>query len=169
MIDALSASGYIDLILDPKLCITTAQINTIQTNLTITISGSSIKTNPSTQIIQTTINNITTYLLRITNLNTTATSIPVQTVTVSVANLLNPPAVTALTSFSLSTYYTNSDLDLVASANFTGSVGLTTGSVSIGSAGFSVASTYTFGVLSVVFVNQNPVEANGFIAVVLPS
>jgi hypothetical protein len=163
MVDSLSSSGYIDVLLDPLLCVTAAQIATIQSNLTVTVSGSSIKSSPSTQIIPTTINNQSSYLLRVTNLNTTTGSIPVQTVTISIGNLLNCPAVCTLTYFSLATYYTSSPIDLVASANFTGNIVLTPGSITLNSASFDVLTTYTFGILTVGFTNQNPVEINGFV------
>ena len=169
MIDAMSSSGYIDVLLDPLLCVTAAQITTIRSNLTLTVSGSSIRSNPSTQIISTTVNNSSSYLLRITNLNTTSSTIPAQTITISIANLLNCPAVCTLTYFSLPTYYTSSDVDLVASANFTGNIVLSPGAMTLVSASFDVTTTYTFGALSVGFSNQNPVEANGFLVVVLPS
>lgn len=48
MSDTLTSSGYILIVLDPLLCASSAQVITITTNLTISISGSSIKSNPST-------------------------------------------------------------------------------------------------------------------------
>ena len=125
MSDALTSTGYFVIILDPQLCVTTAQRTTITTNLSITVSGTSINTSPSTQISTTTSNGSSTYQLLLSNLNTSST-IPTQTVSILVNNLLNPASVTTINSFALSTYYSNS-ADLVANANYSSSFRLQTG------------------------------------------
>lgn len=48
MSDTLTSTGYIVIVLDPLLCASSAQATTITTNLTISISGSLIKSTPST-------------------------------------------------------------------------------------------------------------------------
>ena len=147
MTDSLSTSGYIELILDPLLCSSAEQISTIQTNLTIAITGSSIQSAPSTQIVSVSLNGSQAYMLRLTNLNITSTTIPSQTVTIAVSNLLNCPSVCTLNSFSLSTYYSSSN-DLVASANYSGTITLQPGSINLNTVSSTATTTYTFGTIS---------------------
>lgn len=167
MSDALTSTGYLVIILDPQLCVTTAQRTTITTNLSITISGSSINTSPSTQISTTTSNGSSTYQLLLSNLNTSST-IPTQTVSILVNNLLNPASVTTINSFALSTYYSNS-ADLVANANYSSSFMLQTGTLSLLSVTSTASTTYTFTVLTLNIQNTNPIPVNGFIMLTLPS
>jgi hypothetical protein len=169
MADPLSPSGYIEVILDPQLCSTTTQSASVQANLTVTLSGSSIKSTPSTSVVPTTLNGSLTYLLRISNLNTSTSSIPAQTVTISVSNLLNCPSVCTLTQFSASTYYTSSSIDLVAVANYSSTITLQPGSITLQSATSTATTTYSFGTLSLTLTPQNPIPANGFLKVTLPS
>jgi hypothetical protein len=168
MSDALTTTGYFVLILDPQLCARTAQKNSITTNLSVSISGTSINSAPSTQISTTTSNGSSTYQLLLSNLNASSTSIPTQTITITVNNILNPSAVTSLTSFSLSTYYSNS-ADLVANALYSSSIKLQTGPITLTSVTSTSSTTYTFTILSVNFQNTNPVPANGYILLSIPT
>jgi hypothetical protein len=61
MNDALTSTGYILIVLDPLLCASPAQVTTITTNLTISISGTSIRSTPSTQISAISINGSSAY------------------------------------------------------------------------------------------------------------
>jgi hypothetical protein len=125
MSDPLSSSGIITITLDPQLCSTSAQISTILTNITVTISGSSIKSSPTVTVSSSN----GTYILTLSNLNISSSNIPSQTITITVNKLLNPLSVTTLTSFSLSTYYTPSNADLVANAAFSGTIAIKNGSL----------------------------------------
>jgi hypothetical protein len=168
MSDVLTSTGYFVLLLDPYLCISNSQKTTITTNLSITISGTSIKSSPSTQITPTTVNGISTYQLLLSNLNTSSSNIPIQTVTITISNILNPSAVTTLKSFSISTYYSSS-ADLVANANYAGSILMQTGSITLNSISSSVTTTYTFTTISVIFKVTNPISSNGYIIIAIPS
>lgn len=167
MSDALTSTGYFVIILDPQLCVSTAQKATITTNLSITVSGTSINSSPSTQISTTTSNGSTTYQLLLSNLNTSST-IPTQTVSVLVNNLLNPAAVTTINSFALSTYYSNS-ADLVANANYSSSFMLQTGTLSLVSVTSTATTTYTFTVITLIIQITNPIPNNGIIMLALPT
>ena len=167
MSDALTSTGYFVIILDPQLCVSTAQKATITTNLSISVSGTNINSSPSTQITTTTSNGSTTYQLLLSNLNTSST-IPTQTVTVLVNNLLNPAAVTTINSFALSTYYSNS-ADLVANANYSSSFRLQTGTLTLVSVTSSASTTYTFTVITLTISITNPIPNNGIIMLTLPS
>jgi len=149
MADALTSAGYISLTLDPNLCKTAAQTATIQSNLSISISGTNIKPNPSTQIVATTVNVSATYSLVFTNLNTSASNIPTQSLTIKVSNLLNYPSVLSMSYFALSTYYSASSVDLVANANYAGTLTLQPGSIKLVSVTSTATTTYTFGTLSI--------------------
>ena len=168
MSDPLTSTGYFVLILDPDLCVSNAQNTAITTNLTITISGTNIRSSPSTQITSTTINGLSSYQLLLSNLNTSSSNIPVQSVTITVSNILNPSAVTTLTTFSLSTYYSSS-ADLVANGNYTGSLIMQTGVITLSSITSTATTTYTFTTISVVFKITDPVSSNGYVMVTLPS
>jgi hypothetical protein len=61
MNDALTSTGYILIVLDPLLCASPAQVTTITTNLTISISGTSIRSTPSTQISAISVNGSSAY------------------------------------------------------------------------------------------------------------
>lgn len=167
MSDALTSTGYFVIILDPQLCVSSAQRTAITTNLSITVSGTSINTSPSTQISTTTSNGSSTYQLLLSNLNTSST-IPTQTVSIFVNNLLNPASVTTINSFVLSTYYSNS-ADLVANANYSGSFKLQTGTLSLLSVTSTASTTYTFTILTIKIQNTNPIPANGYIMLTLPT
>ena len=166
--DPLSSSGFIEVVLDPQLSSSALQLATIQTNLTISVSGSNVQSAPSTQITSATVNGSQSYVLRISNLNNTASSVTTQALTIAVSNLLNCPSVCTFTSFSLSTYYSNQS-DLVASANYSGSLPLQPGFISLLSVTSTATTTYTFGTLSIAFTNQNPVPQNGAFVFSLPS
>lgn len=107
MTDSLSSSGYLTIGLDPLLCSTAAQILAITSNLSISISGSSIKSSPSTQISTITYSNQSAYQLTLSNLNTSSSNIPAQTVTVTVKNILNPLSVNIISNFYMSTFYSS--------------------------------------------------------------
>jgi hypothetical protein len=144
-----------------------SQINSITTNLTITISGTSISSSPSTQISSIGSNGSSTYQLLLSNLNISAANIPAQTITITIKNLLNPTSVVTLTSFALSTYYSSS-ADLVANAIYSGSIKMQTGSISLTSITSTSTTTYTFTTLTVNFQNTNPIPINGYIVLALP-
>jgi len=167
MSDPLTSSGYIALTLDPNLCRTASQVATIQSNLSVSISGATIKANPSTQVIAATVNGSATYSLLLTSLNTSASYIPTQTLSIKVSNLQNYLSVLSMTYFSLSTYYSSS-LDLVANANYSGSITLQPGTISLMSVSSTASTTYTFCSLTIELSNQNPIPANGYLMVVLP-
>ncbi len=169
MTDPLSSTGYISLILDPNLCRTASQISTITSNLSIAINGTNIKSIPSTQIVAVTVNASSTYSLVFTNLNTSTSNIPAQTLTIRVSNLLNYPSVLTMTHFSLSTYHTSSSNDLVANANYSNSITLQTGSITFLSITSTATATYTFGTLSIQINHQNPIPANGYLMIIFPS
>lgn len=169
MTDSLTSTGYIELTLDPQLCSTARQLSTVQTNLTVSVSGSSVASLPSFSVLTSNINNQSTYKLKISDLNTSSSNIPIQMLTITIGNLLNYPSVTTLTAFSLSTYYTSSSIDLVANAVYTGTVTLQTGSITLQSVSSTATTTYTFGTLTVSFKNQNPILANGYVKLTLPS
>lgn len=168
MSDVLTSTGYFVLVLDPNLCVSNAQKTTITTNLTITISGTSIRSSPSTQITPATINGLSTYQLLLSNLNTSSSNIPVQSVTITVSNILNPSALTTLTTFSLSTYYSNL-ADLVANGKYVGSILMQTGVITLNSISSTATTTYTFTTISVIFKITNPVSSNGYVMVTIPS
>lgn len=149
MIDTLASDGYISLILDPNLCKTTAQIATIQSNLSVSITGTSIKGTPSTQVVSATVNGSSTYSLVFTSLNTSTSNIPTQAITIKVSNLLNYQSVFSMSYFTLSTYYTSSNLDLVANANYSGTITLQTGNISLVSISSTATTTYTSGTLTI--------------------
>lgn len=169
MSDALSSSGYISLTLDPNLCKTASQIATIQSNLSVSITGSSIKTSPSTQIVATTVNGSSTYSLLFTNLNTSTSNIPVQSLTIKVNNLLNYLSILSLSTFTLSTYYTSNNTDLVANANYSGTITLQTGNINLISVSSTAVTTFSFGTLTIELNTQNPIPSNGYLMVVYPS
>ena len=169
MNDALTSTGYISLILDPNLCKTASQIATLTSNLSMSINGTSIRSSPSTQVVAVTVNGSPTYSLVFTNLNTSTSNIPSQSMTIKVNNLLNHPSVLSMTYFSLSTYYTSSSIDLVATANYSGSITLQTGSISLVSISSSATSTYSFGTLTLQISNSNPIPANGYLMIIFPS
>lgn len=169
MTDPLTSNGFIQITLDPNLCQTTNQIQTITSNLTISISGTNINPNPSTQITTTNINSTSTYSLTISNLNTSSSNIPAQTLTITINNLLNSPSVNTLTYFLLSTYYTSSTIDLVANAAYSSTITLQPGSITLVSATSTATTTYTFGTLGTKFINQNPIPSNGYIILILPT
>lgn len=169
MTDSLTSTGYIELTLDPQLCSTVRQLSTVQTNLTVTVSGSSVASLPSFSVLTSNINNQSTYKLKISGLNTSSSNVPIQMLTITIGNLLNYPSVTTLTAFSLSTYYTSSSIDLVANAAYTGTIALQTGSITLQSVSSTATTTYTFGTLTVSFKNQNPILVNGYVKFTLPT
>ena len=169
MNDPLTSTSYISLILDPNLCKTASQIATITSNLSISINGTSIKSIPSTQIVAVTVNGSSTYSLVFTNLNTSTSNIPAQSLMIRVSNLLNYFSVLSMSYFSLSTYYTSSSIDLVGNANYSGSIILQTGSISLVSVSSTATTTYTFGTLTLQINNQNPIPANGYLMIIFPS
>jgi hypothetical protein len=168
MSDALTSTGYFVLVLDPNLCVSNAQRTTITTNLTITVSGTNIRSSPSTQITPTTINGLSSYQLLLSNLNTSSSNIPVQSVIITVSNILNPSAVATLNTFTLSTYYSNS-ADLVANGNYTGSIVMQAGVITLNSITSTATTTYTFTTISIDFKITNPVSSNGYVMVTIPS
>lgn len=168
MSDQLTSSGYIVIFLDPQLCSTAAQQSTITTNLTVAASGTNIKSTPSTQISSAIVNGSSTYQLQLSNLNTSSSNIVAQSISIVIKNILNPLVVTTLTSFSLSTYYSN-QADLVANANYSSSIKLQPGSFIINSITSTATTTYTFTSLSISFSNTNPIPINGYILVTIPS
>jgi len=169
MADALASSGFIVITLDPNLSFTTAQISTITSNLSVSISSTSIKASPTVQVTTTTIGSLTYYQLSLSNLNTTNSNIATQSISITVGNLLNCPSVCTLTLFSLSTYYTSSTIDLVANANFSSSIVLQPGSISLLNANSIATTTYTFTTISLTFSIQNSIPSGGHLAVILPS
>ena len=68
-LDQLLASGYITIDLDPWLTSTAEQVNFLNNNMTVTLSGISINSNPTHSISSTTTNDTTQYTLTLTNLN----------------------------------------------------------------------------------------------------
>jgi hypothetical protein len=168
MADPLASSGYFILILDPKLCTSNSQKTTVTTNLMITISGTNIRSSPSTLITATTLNGSATYQLLLSNLNTSSANIPAQTITITVNNILNPSSVTTLNAFFLSTYY-SSLADLVANANYAGTISMQPGVITLNSITSTATTTYTFTTITISVINTNPVSADGFILVTIPS
>ena len=166
--DALMSSGYIVIVLDPLLCASSAQVTTITTNLTITISGTSIKSTPSTQISAVTVNGSAAYQLKLSSLNTSSSNIPSQTITITIRNILNPPSIRTISTFSGGTYY-SSDADLVANLVNSSSITLQTGTFSLLSINSSVTKTYSFTTLTLKCLNTNPIPANGVIMLTVPS
>lgn len=169
MTDALTSSGLIILTLDPNLSYTTSQINTISSNLSVSISGTSIKASPTKQVTTVTVGNLTYYQITLSNLNTTSSNIPSQSVSITVSNILNCPSVCNLSIFSLSTYYTSSTIDLVANANYRGTIVLQPGAITLMSATSIATTTYTFTTISLTFSNQNSIPVGGHLAIILPS
>lgn len=168
MVDALASNGYITLTFDPLLATTSAQTTTILSNLSVSISGPSIRTTPIKTITPTTINGQNTYLLTLTNLNTTSSAIPAQTISITVSNLLNCPSVNKLTYFYISTYYTSSSIDLVANSNYTSSLTLQVGAITLASITSTTPTTYSQTTLDLTFTIQNMIPTNGYILLVLP-
>jgi hypothetical protein len=130
MADPLLSTGYFLLKIDPQLAQTAAQVTSL-TSSVVTLGGTSIRSTPSWQWLTEVVNSTTIYTLKVTNFNTSASSVPTQAVTVTLTNLLNPPAVTTLTSFSIQTYYSTADADLVATATLASSIQLVPGSLSL--------------------------------------
>ena len=167
-LDQLLSSGYITLALDPWLTNTAEQVNYLNNNLTVTLSGSSINSNPAHSISSATTNGTTQYTLTLTNLNTSASEIPPQSITITLADLLNFPAVVTMNSFSLSTYYSSANYK-VADGQYSSSITLTTGTLALNSVVSTATTTYTFTTITVSCVNQNPIPSGGTLAVTLPS
>lgn len=169
MVDPLTVTGYIEVVLDPLLTLTTEQLQSLNTNLSVSITGSSMRSTPTFQLLATTINNQSSYLLKLTNLNTSTANIPAQTVSISIRNILNCPTVQTLSSFKVSTYYTSSSIDLVANAQSSSTLQLTPGTITLNSATSTVSTTYTFGTVNLSLTIQNPVPLNGYLQVTLPT
>lgn len=169
MVDPLTVTGYIEVVLDPLLTLTTEQLQSLNTNLSVSITGSSMRLTPTFQLLATTINNQSSYLLKLTNLNISTATIPAQAVSISIRNLLNCPTVQTLSSFKVSTYYTSSSIDLVANAQSSSTLQLTPGTIILNSATSTVSTTYTFGTVNLTLTNQNPVPLNGYLQVTLPT
>lgn len=166
MVDPLASTGYFVLTLDPLLSSTATQTSTILSNLTVSISSSAtngIKASPSTQIMS--VNG--SYQLKLSSLNVSSANIGAQTINITVHNLLNPAAVTSLTSFQISTYYSNSD-DLVANARYSGSIVLQPGAITLSPPTSTALTTYTFSTVSMSFSNQNPIPSQGILLLSLP-
>lgn len=167
MADSLTSTGYFRLKLDPQLTQTSAQTAALLSS-TVTLTGTGLKSTPSWQWTSSTVNGSQVYVLEMSNFNTSAGSIAIQQVTVTLTNLLNPSAVVTLSSFSLQTFYSSANADLVATASFSGSLLLTPGNISLLQVSSTATSTYTFTQLTLQINLQNQVPAGGTIALVLP-
>ena len=168
MLDPLSSSGYIVLTLDPFLTSTSQQVAALNSNLSVSLSGSNIASSPSVAISTITNGSQTLYRLTLSNLNTSSGNIPSQALTITLRRLLNFPAVVTLTSFTASTFFSNANF-LVARAIYTGSFTLTVGSIALNTVSSSATTTYTFTTITVSFTNSNPIPVNGFVHLTLPS
>jgi hypothetical protein len=101
-------------------------------------------------------------------LNISSSNIPIQSITITIRNILNPPSVRSISSFSGGTYY-SSDSDLVSNLVYSGSLTLQTGSITLLSLDSSVKKTYSFTTITLKCINTNPIPVNGVILVVIPS
>lgn len=81
---------------------------------------------------------------------------------------MNPPSVRTITIFTGGTYYSSSDADLVANLVYSGSITLQTGTFSLLSIDSSITKTYSFTILTLKCLNNNPIPANGLIMLSLP-
>lgn len=113
-------------------------------------------------------NGSTAYQLKLSSLNTSSSNIPAQTITITIRNILNPPSVRAISTFSGGTYY-SSEADLVANIVYSGSIILQTGALPLLSIDSSVTKTYSFTTITLKCLNTNPIPANGVILLSIPS
>lgn len=166
--DALTATGVIVITLPAEFSLVAPQLATLATNLTASVTGRNINTIPT---VRTSISpsNANQYIITLSNLNASS-SIPGQSLTIIINNLLNPYYVCTVTSFTVSTYYTNNvAIDLVANAVSTTSITYTPGTITSLSATSTSLMTYSSTTVSVTFTTKSPLFSGCFIILVLPT
>lgn len=149
--DALLSSGMVMIVFPSTV------IPTLSTGCA-TLIGTSVNTNPTCTF------NSATNTITITNMNSSPSNIPAQTLRFTILSVQNPPSVNPSGSFTVSTYYTNDQNFLVAQGTISGVTA--TLDVINPSTVFVVPSSYivsdTLVTYTVNFVNGNAIGQSGY-------
>jgi len=149
--DALLSSGMVMIVFPSTV------IPTLSTGCA-TLIGTSVSTNPTCTF------NSATNTIMITNMNSSLSNIPAQTLRFTILSVQNPPSVNPSGSFAVSTYYTNDQNYLVAQGTISGVTA--TLDVINPSTVFVVPSSYivsdTLVTYTVNFVNGNAIGQSGY-------
>ena len=135
---------------------------TVQSNVSVSITASSIASSPSVQIVNS--SNIV-----VKNLNTSSSNIGVQNVSIRINNLLQPGSVKNISSFVVQIYYSSNN-DLVAAVTTSTIITTTPGTIVAASIATSSPITANPNTQYDIMVRiANPLGVGGSIVVTVPS